>query len=80
MMKFAQFGARFIGKIHAANIANHPKAELVYIYDVNMSAAEQLAAKLGAKVAARQMCVEHYQNAISQGIVAAQNMLGKHQS
>ena len=51
MIKFAQFGAGFIGKIHGANIAKHPRAELTYIYDVNTAAAEQLAAKLGAKVA-----------------------------
>ena len=51
MIKFAQFGAGFIGKIHGANIAKHPKAELTYIYDVNTAAAEELATKLGAKVA-----------------------------
>ena len=52
MIKFAQFGAGFIGKIHGANIANHPSAELTYIYDVDTAAAEQLAAQLGAQVAA----------------------------
>lgn len=52
MVKFAQFGAGFIGKIHAANIARHPRAELTYIYDVTVEAAEQLAAQLGAQVAA----------------------------
>ncbi|HEU0294324.1 MAG TPA: inositol 2-dehydrogenase [Anaerolineales bacterium] len=52
MIKFAQFGAGFIGKIHGANIASHPRSELAYIYDVNTAAAEQLAARLGAKVAA----------------------------
>src|SRR5688572_3868527 len=52
MIKFAQFGAGFIGKIHGANIAKHPRAELAYIYDVNTEAAEQLAAQLGARVAA----------------------------
>ena len=52
MIKFAQFGAGFIGKIHGANIANHPRSELAYIYDVNQSVAEHLAAQLGAKVAA----------------------------
>ncbi|HEX5940835.1 MAG TPA: inositol 2-dehydrogenase [Anaerolineales bacterium] len=52
MIKFAQFGAGFIGKIHGANIARHPKAELTYIYDVNTAAAEQLAAQLGPQVAA----------------------------
>ena len=51
MIKFAQFGAGFIGKIHGANIANHPRAELAYIYDVNTAAAEQLGAQLGARVA-----------------------------
>lgn len=52
MIKFGQFGAGFIGKIHGANIAKHPNAELTYIYDVSTEAAEQLAGKLGAKVAA----------------------------
>ena len=52
MIKFAQFGAGFIGKIHGANIAKHPRAELTYIYDVNTAAAEQLAAQLGPQVAA----------------------------
>ena len=51
MIRFAQFGAGFIGKIHGANIARHPKSELAYIYDVNTAAAEDLAANLGAKVA-----------------------------
>ena len=51
MIKFAQFGAGFIGKIHGANIAKHRRAELTYIYDVYPAAAEELAAKLGAKVA-----------------------------
>ena len=52
MIKFALFGAGFIGKIHGANIAKHPQAELAYIYDVNTAAAEHLAAQLGSKVAA----------------------------
>ena len=51
MIKFAQFGAGFIGKIHGANIARHPGSELSYIYDVNTAAAEELALKQGAKVA-----------------------------
>ena len=51
MIKFAQFGAGFIGKIHGANIAKHPRSELAYIYDVDTAAAEQLANKLGARVA-----------------------------
>jgi myo-inositol 2-dehydrogenase / D-chiro-inositol 1-dehydrogenase len=51
MIKFAQFGAGFIGKIHGANIARHPGSELTTIYDVNTAAAEELATKLGAQVA-----------------------------
>ena len=51
MLKFAQFGAGFIGKIHAANIARHPRSELAYIYDVNTAAAEELALKLDSRVA-----------------------------
>ncbi|HET6822868.1 MAG TPA: Gfo/Idh/MocA family oxidoreductase, partial [Anaerolineales bacterium] len=51
-IKFALFGAGFIGKIHGANITRHPQAELAYIYDVNTEAAEQLAVQLGAKVSA----------------------------
>ena len=51
MIKFAQFGAGFIGKIHGANIARHPGSELTTIYDVNTAAAEELATRLGAKVA-----------------------------
>lgn len=51
MIKFALFGAGFIGKIHGANIANHPQSELALIYDVNREAAEQLAARLGTAVA-----------------------------
>jgi len=52
MIKFAQFGAGFIGKIHGANIAKHPRAELAYVYDVLPAPAESLATQLGAKVAA----------------------------
>ena len=49
MLKFAQFGAGFIGNIHGANIAKHPKSELVYLYDVNTAAAEDLASGLGIR-------------------------------
>ena len=52
MMKFALFGAGFIGQAHAHNIAAHPRAELGYVYDINSAAATQLASSLGAKVAA----------------------------
>jgi myo-inositol 2-dehydrogenase/D-chiro-inositol 1-dehydrogenase len=52
MIKFALFGAGFIGKVHGQNIANHPRTELSYVYDVNTEAATQLAQQLGAQVAA----------------------------
>src|SRR5690242_18708296 len=52
MTKFALFGAGFIGTIHGNNIAAHPRATLQYVYDVNRAAAEPLAAKHSAKVAA----------------------------
>ena len=51
MTKFALFGAGLIGRIHGSNIATHPRAELQYVYDINTAAAEQLASRLGAKVA-----------------------------
>jgi myo-inositol 2-dehydrogenase/D-chiro-inositol 1-dehydrogenase len=51
MVRFAQFGAGFIGTIHGANLAANPRAHLQYIYDVNRAAAETLAQKHGAKVA-----------------------------
>src|SRR6266851_9368075 len=51
MTKFALFGAGFIGRVHGSNIAPHPRAELQYVYDINTTAAEQLASRLGAKVA-----------------------------
>ena len=51
MIKFALFGAGFIGTIHGNNIAANPRAELQYVYDVNTEAARQFAACHGAKVA-----------------------------
>ncbi len=51
MVKFALFGAGFIGSVHANNIAAHPRATLGYVYDVNGEAAQQLASRLGATVA-----------------------------
>ncbi len=52
MIRFALFGAGFIGKVHANNIAAHPRATLRYVYDVNTEAAEQVAVNYDAKVAA----------------------------
>jgi len=50
-MKFALFGTGLIGKVHANNIAAHPRATLQYVYDINSEAAQQVAARLGARVA-----------------------------
>ncbi len=52
MLRFALFGAGRIGRMHAAELAAHPDAELSYIYDVYDSAARETAYKHGAKVAA----------------------------
>jgi myo-inositol 2-dehydrogenase/D-chiro-inositol 1-dehydrogenase len=51
MIRFALFGAGFIGTAHAGNIAAHPRAELRYVCDVNPAAAEELAARHGARAA-----------------------------
>src|SRR2546425_2715151 len=51
MTRFALFGAGLIGRVHANNIAAHPRATLQYVYDINTEAAEQVASHLGAHVA-----------------------------
>jgi myo-inositol 2-dehydrogenase / D-chiro-inositol 1-dehydrogenase len=51
MIRFGLLGAGRIGKVHAATIAGNPKAKLMYIADAMPKAAEELAAKHGAKVA-----------------------------
>lgn len=51
MLKFGVIGAGRIGKVHAATIAANPKAQLVFVADAMPKAAEDLAAKHGAKVA-----------------------------
>ncbi len=53
MVKFALFGAGRIGVLHAANIAaSHPRASLAYVYDTNPAAAQAVAARHDAKIAA----------------------------
>jgi myo-inositol 2-dehydrogenase/D-chiro-inositol 1-dehydrogenase len=51
LTNIALFGAGFIGKVHACNIARHPRAALHSIYDVNRDAAQQLATQYGGVVA-----------------------------
>jgi|GEM_PF-2576491 len=55
MIRFALFGAGFIGQVHGANIAACPRTKLQYVYAVNVKAANKLAGRFGAKVAG---CVE----------------------
>ena len=51
MLRFAVLGCGRIGRMHASNIAAHPRAELVAVYDVASEAARSVAAELGAKAA-----------------------------
>ena len=48
-MKIALVGAGAIGRIHAANVAAHPEAELSIVCDTNKQAAEQLASYSGCR-------------------------------
>jgi len=50
MISFCQFGAGRIGQIHAGNIAQHPRARLKTVVDVNPEAARVLAERYGAIV------------------------------
>jgi myo-inositol 2-dehydrogenase/D-chiro-inositol 1-dehydrogenase len=52
MIRFALFGAGFIGQVHGANLATNPRTKLHYIYDVNAEAAHKLASRFSATVAA----------------------------
>src|SRR5882724_8928540 len=47
MLRIAVLGCGRIGSMHAANIAAHPRAQLIAIYDVNQSAADTVAAQHG---------------------------------
>lgn len=49
MLKIGLLGAGRIGRVHAVNIANHSRSELVAVSDVNEEAARSLAATYGAK-------------------------------
>ena len=52
MLDFCVFGAGRIGKVHAPNIARHPKARLRYIVDPDLDAGRALAEPLGAEAVA----------------------------
>ena len=48
MVKFAVLGCGRIGRMHATNLARHPRAELVWVYDVADAAAAGTAEATGA--------------------------------
>ena len=52
MLDFCVFGAGRIGKVHAPNIAAHPKARLRYLVDPDLDAGRALAEPLGAEALA----------------------------
>jgi myo-inositol 2-dehydrogenase / D-chiro-inositol 1-dehydrogenase len=49
MVKFAVLGCGRIGRMHAQNLARHPRVELAYVYDVAADAAAATAAATGAR-------------------------------
>jgi myo-inositol 2-dehydrogenase/D-chiro-inositol 1-dehydrogenase len=51
MVKFAVLGCGRIGRMHAINLARHPRAELAWVFDVAGSAAASVADVTGARQA-----------------------------
>ena len=51
MIHFALLGCGRIGRMHADNLAAHPRAELAWAYDVHRPAAEAVARRYNAKLA-----------------------------
>jgi myo-inositol 2-dehydrogenase/D-chiro-inositol 1-dehydrogenase len=49
MIKFAVLGCGRIGRMHALNLARHPRADLAYVYDVVDQAAAATAEATGAR-------------------------------
>jgi myo-inositol 2-dehydrogenase/D-chiro-inositol 1-dehydrogenase len=49
MIKFAVLGCGRIGRMHALNLARHPRAELTYVYDVAPTASTAVAEATGAR-------------------------------
>jgi myo-inositol 2-dehydrogenase / D-chiro-inositol 1-dehydrogenase len=54
MFKIGLLGAGRIGNVHAKSITSHAKCQLVAVSDVNMAAAEKLAASCGAQARSTQ--------------------------
>jgi myo-inositol 2-dehydrogenase / D-chiro-inositol 1-dehydrogenase len=51
MVRFAVLGCGRIGRMHARNLARHPRAELAYVYDIVAEAAAETADANGARQA-----------------------------
>ena len=51
MMNVCLFGVGLIGRVHAGNLARHPRVRLRYIVDPNRTAAAEVAAITGAEIA-----------------------------
>jgi myo-inositol 2-dehydrogenase/D-chiro-inositol 1-dehydrogenase len=49
MHRFALLGAGFIGSVHAASLANHPRVDFALVYDIDSARAERLAQQYGAR-------------------------------
>ena len=49
MIKFALIGTGRIGRMHAANIVDSEKSELVWVYDINQAASSEVADKTSSK-------------------------------
>ncbi|MER8481739.1 inositol 2-dehydrogenase [Mesorhizobium sp. M1322] len=49
MLRIAVLGCGRIGRMHAANIAAHPRAQLATVYDIDKSSAETVAARHGVR-------------------------------
>ncbi|TLU74456.1 inositol 2-dehydrogenase [Lichenicoccus roseus] len=52
MVRFAVLGCGRIGRMHAANLARHPDASLVSVFDIAQAAAAEVAGQLGVRQAA----------------------------
>lgn len=51
MLNFALLGAGRIGAMHAHNLSLHAKAKLLWVYDINPQASQQVANESGAQIA-----------------------------
>lgn len=52
MLRIAVLGCGRIGRMHAKNVASHPRMRLASVYDINAQAAGEVAARLGVAAVA----------------------------